>query len=103
MQRPERVVLTVAGMLLCGLMQGAFSFDSLWFVIATQAIIAFFSNITAIHRIMHVKGQLLLTCIFLSLSVQAQTMFDEADKGIELKTEVQGSFSSGNTPLWATC
>lgn len=100
MQRPERVVLTVAGMLLCGMLQGVFSFSSLWFVIATQAIIAFFSNITAIHRIVHVKGQLLLACLFLSLPLAAQTMFDEADEGIDIKTEVQGSFSSGNTPLW---
>ena len=101
MQRPERVVLTILGMLLCGMLQGLLPFSSLWLLIASLTIIAFFSNITALHRIMHVRGRLMLVAIMLTpLSVFGQTMFDEADKGLEVKTEVQGSFSDGATPLW---
>ena len=57
MQRPERVVLTVVGMLLCFL-QPWVEFDALWFVVVTQTVIAVMSNITAFHRILHVKKQL---------------------------------------------
>lgn len=58
MQRPERVVLTIAGMMLCFL-QPVVAFDALWFVFISQAIIAVLSNITAFHRIMHVKAKML--------------------------------------------
>lgn len=58
MQRPERVVVTIIGMLLTGWMQPFVSFDAIWFVIATQAIIAVLANYTAFHRIIHVKNQL---------------------------------------------
>lgn len=58
MQRPERVVVTILGMILAGFCQPLVSFDALWFVIATQAIIAVLANYTAFHRIIHVKKQL---------------------------------------------
>lgn len=58
MQRPERVVLTIVGMILCGVLQGFVPFDALWFVTVSQAVIAVMANITAFHRIIHVKGQL---------------------------------------------
>lgn len=57
MQRPERVVLTIAGMMLCFL-QPVVEFDVLWFVFISQALIAVFANITAFHRIMHVKAKM---------------------------------------------
>lgn len=58
MQRPERVVVTILGMLLTGFLQGVVPFDSIWFVIGGQVVIAIFANITAFHRIIHVKNQL---------------------------------------------
>lgn len=58
MQRPERVVVTIAGMILCGVLDGVVSFDSLWFVTGSQIIIAVLANYTAFYRILHVKGQL---------------------------------------------
>ena len=58
MQRPERVVVTILGMLLTGFLQGIVAFDSIWFVVGGQIIIAFFANLTAFHRIIHVKKQL---------------------------------------------
>lgn len=58
MQRPERVVVTILGMLLTGFLQGIVAFDSIWFVIGGQIVIAFFANFTAFHRIIHVKKQL---------------------------------------------
>lgn len=58
MQRPERIVVTVLGMLLTGFLDGVVPFDSIWFVIASQAVIALFANFTAFHRILHVKNQL---------------------------------------------
>ena len=58
MQRPERVVVTIIGMLLTGFLQGVVPIDSIWFVIGGQVIIAFFANLTAFHRIIHVKNQL---------------------------------------------
>lgn len=101
MQRPERVVLTISGMMLCGIMQGVLTFSSLWFVIFTQFIIALLSNITAMHRIMHVKDKLTLAAIvLLPFPALGQTIFEDAGNGIEVKTEIQGSFSDGNTPLW---
>lgn len=58
MQRPERVVVTILGMILAGFCQPLVSFDALWFVIVTQAIIAVLANYTAFYRILHVKNQL---------------------------------------------
>lgn len=47
MQRPERVVLTSLGAILCGI------FDNLWFLVVPIAIIAILANITAFWRICH--------------------------------------------------
>lgn len=58
MQRPERIVVTVLGMLLTGFLDGVVPFDSIWFIMASQAVIALFANFTAFHRILHVKNQL---------------------------------------------
>ena len=58
MQRLERIVVTVLGMLLTGFLDGVVPFDSIWFIIASQAVIALFANFTAFHRILHVKNQL---------------------------------------------
>lgn len=58
MQRPERVVVTIAGMMLCGILDGVVPFDTLWFVTGSQIIIAILANYTAFYRILHVKGQL---------------------------------------------
>lgn len=58
MQRPERVVVTILGMLLTGFLQSCVTFDAMWFVLGSQAIIAVLANYTAFHRIMHVKKQL---------------------------------------------
>lgn len=49
MQRPERVVVTIAGMILCGV------FSEIWCLYISQGIIAVFANITAFHRIIHVR------------------------------------------------
>lgn len=57
MQRPERVVLTILGMILTGFLQNVVPFDSILFVIVTQGIIAVLANYTAFHRILHVKKQ----------------------------------------------
>lgn len=45
MQRPERVVLTSLGAILCGI------FDNLWFLVVPIVIIAILANITAFWRI----------------------------------------------------
>lgn len=58
MQRPERIVVTVSGMLLTGFLTGAVPFDAIWFVIVSQAVIALLANFTAFYRILHVKNQL---------------------------------------------
>lgn len=58
MQRPERVVVTIAGMILCGILDGLTPFDALWLVTGSQAVIAVLANYTAFYRILHVKGQL---------------------------------------------
>ena len=58
MQRPERVVVAILGMLLCGFCQPFVAFDALWFVVATQAIIAVLANYTAFYRIIHGQHQL---------------------------------------------
>ncbi|MDN0023850.1 CDP-alcohol phosphatidyltransferase family protein [Leyella lascolaii] len=47
MQRPERVVLTSLGAILCGI------FDNLWFIVVPIVIIAILANITAFWRICH--------------------------------------------------
>lgn len=47
MQRPERVVLTSLGAILCGI------FDNLWFLVVPIVIIAIMANITAFWRICH--------------------------------------------------
>lgn len=47
MQRPERVVLTSLGAILCGI------FDTLWFLVVPIVIIAILANITAFWRICH--------------------------------------------------
>lgn len=51
MQRPERVVITILGMILCGI------FSEIWCLYISQGIIALFANITAFHRILHVKNK----------------------------------------------
>ncbi|MDD6494496.1 MAG: CDP-alcohol phosphatidyltransferase family protein [Prevotella sp.] len=58
MQRPERVVVTIAGMILAGFLQGCTGFDTLWFVYVSQGLIAVLANFTAFYRIAHVKKQL---------------------------------------------
>ena len=58
MQRPERVVVLVLGLLLAGFLQHVVPFDSLWFLLGAVTLIAVLANITAIVRILHVKGQL---------------------------------------------
>lgn len=47
MQRPERVVLTSLGAILCGI------FDNLWFLVVPIVIIAILANITAFWRVCH--------------------------------------------------
>lgn len=47
MQRPERVVLTSLGAILCGI------FDNQWFLVVPIVIIAILANITAFWRICH--------------------------------------------------
>lgn len=47
MQRPERVVLTSLGAILCGIL------DNLWFLVVPIVIIAILANITAFWRICH--------------------------------------------------
>ena len=47
MQRPERVVLTSLGAILCGI------FDNLWFLVVPIVMIAILANITAFWRICH--------------------------------------------------
>ena len=60
MQRPERVVLTSFGAILCGLCADACrdSFDPMWFLLVPQIIIAVLANYTAFVRINHVRKQL---------------------------------------------
>lgn len=60
MQRPERVVLTSVGAILCGLFADACrdSFDPMWFLLVPQIIIAVLANYTAFVRINHVRKQL---------------------------------------------
>lgn len=53
MQRPERVVVTSVGALLCGLCAHSVSFDPLWLLIIPMYLIAMLANITAFWRIAH--------------------------------------------------
>lgn len=52
MQRPERVVVTSIGAILCGIL------NSLWALAIPMIIIAIFANITAFWRIAHCYNQL---------------------------------------------
>lgn len=59
MQRPERVVVTIAGMILAGFLPGGLlPFDAVWIVVATQGVIAVLANYTAFRRIAYVRPQL---------------------------------------------
>lgn len=58
MQRPERVVLTSLGAILCGLLADCVSFDPIWIVLVPQILIAVLANYTVIIRILHVKKQM---------------------------------------------
>ena len=53
MQRPERVVVTSVGALLCGCCAACVSFDPLWLLIVPMYLIAILANITAFWRIAH--------------------------------------------------
>lgn len=55
MQRPERILITISGLIFTGLLQNYVPFDTIWLTIVSQGVIAVFANITAIHRINHVK------------------------------------------------
>lgn len=55
MQRPERILITISGLIFTGLLQDIVPFDSLWLTIISQGIIAVFANKTAIYRIRHVE------------------------------------------------
>ena len=58
MQRPERVVVTSLGLLLCGLLSGIQGFDAIWCAVVPMILIAVLANGTAIVRILHVRGQM---------------------------------------------
>ena len=51
MQRPERVVLTSVGAVMCGCLHDCVEFDALWFVAGAQMVIAVLANLTAVYRI----------------------------------------------------
>lgn len=53
MQRPERVVLTSLGALLCGIFGSIEAFDPMYILIVPMWIIAILANYTAFVRIMH--------------------------------------------------
>ncbi len=57
MQRPERVVLTSLGAMLCGLLAPyvSDSFDPMWLLLVPQILIALLANYTAFVRINHVR------------------------------------------------
>ena len=56
MQRPERVVLTSLGAMLCGLLAPSVrdTFDPMWILLVPQILIALLANYTAFVRIRHV-------------------------------------------------
>ncbi|MDR0892675.1 MAG: CDP-alcohol phosphatidyltransferase family protein [Mediterranea sp.] len=53
MQRPERVVLTSLGAVLCGAFGHVTAFDPLLILVVALAVVALFANITAYVRIRH--------------------------------------------------
>lgn len=53
MQRPERVVLTSLGAVLCGVFADCTSFDPMLLLIVPMALIAVLANLTAFVRISH--------------------------------------------------
>lgn len=53
MQRPERVVLTSLGAVLCGVFADCTSFDPMLLLIVPMALIALLANLTAFARISH--------------------------------------------------
>lgn len=53
MQRPERVVITALGAMLCGILSHVKAFDPLLCVIVPMWIIAILANLTAFWRIIH--------------------------------------------------
>lgn len=53
MQRPERVVVTAVGALLCGVLADVVSFDPLWLLVVPMWAIAILANLTACWRIVH--------------------------------------------------
>lgn len=57
MQRPERVVLTSVGCLLCGCFQNC-SFSSLYLLVVPMGLIAVLANWTALVRIQHCQKEL---------------------------------------------
>jgi CDP-diacylglycerol--glycerol-3-phosphate 3-phosphatidyltransferase len=60
MQRPERVVLTSLGAMLCGLLAPSVTnvFSPIWILLVPQILIALLANYTAFVRIRHVYKQL---------------------------------------------
>lgn len=58
MQRPERVVVTIVGMIAAGFLAPVLPFDALLLVSGSQLLIAVLANYTAFYRIIHVKNQL---------------------------------------------
>ncbi len=60
MQRPERVVLTSLGAILCGVFAEDVkdSFSPMWFLLVPQILIAVLANLTAFVRIHHVYKQI---------------------------------------------
>lgn len=53
MQRPERVVLTALGAILCGIFSTNSCIDPVWLLLLPQIIIALLANWTALIRIRH--------------------------------------------------
>ena len=54
MQRPERITLLIVGSLL-----GSIPVIGLWLIQCTLLVLALLTNFTAIHRIIHVRNQML--------------------------------------------
>lgn len=62
MQRPERVVLTCAGLLACGIagmQEKQLPFDPMWLLLVPMGFIALFANLTAFARMAYSRKQLL--------------------------------------------
>ena len=58
MQRPERVVVTALGALLCGAFASTASFDPMWILITPMWVIAVLANLTAFWRVAHCYKEL---------------------------------------------